>query len=97
MSNLAKFGAAVALLLTLLCAGVTSAILYDRFEQTNRNRAANAAIWHAVICDIEKQLIINRDGEFSAAKRKAALRFYDNLLVKDAHAAPCGLYPGGKQ
>ena len=75
---------------------VTGWALYGRFNETNTIRERNAEIWHAVVCDIEQSLV-DQDGKIPAKQRKAALKFYDNLLVKDAHAAPCGLYPGGKK
>lgn len=67
-------------------------LLYARFTQTNRNRVANARIWHAVICDIEEQIV--RDNHTPNLTRENKARyivFYDGLLVKDAHTAPCNI------
>lgn len=73
--------------------------LYTRFNETNAARKRNAQIWHAVICDIEKQIVASRqndDPRLTAARKRKLLRFYDGLLVKDAHAAPCGLTVTGR-
>lgn len=85
-------GVAAAVVILAL-SGTTAVLLYSRFEQTNHNRVANARIWHGVLCDIEKKLIL--PAHASTVKKKAALAFYDGLLVNDAHAAPCGFTIGG--
>ena len=70
--------------------------LTSRFQETNRARERNARIWHAVICDIEQQIVVNAnisEHPLTLKRRKFLLRFYDNLLVKDAHAQPCHINP----
>lgn len=70
--------------------------LATRFQETNANRARNARIWHAVICDIEHQIVVNsniNEHPLTLQRRKFILRFYDNLLVRDAHAQPCNINP----
>lgn len=79
--------------LLLVSSAVTAWALYDRFQQSNRNRQANALVWHVVICDIEKQVLA--DKRSSPAEKVRFIEFYDHLLVVDVHAAPCGLQ-GGK-
>lgn len=82
--------------LTAVALLVSGWALYTRFNQTNVLRARNAQIWHAVICDIEHQIVVNsniNEHSLTLKRRKFVLRFYDNLLVKDAHAQPCNLNP----
>lgn len=68
--------------------------LYSRFNETNAARARNAQIWHAVICDIEEQIVA--DNHTTRAEKARYLAFYDTLLVKDAHAKPCGIKLPGR-
>lgn len=71
--------------------------LYDRFSATKAARARNAQIWHAVICDIEHQIVAdNHNPSPSRAEKARYLAFYDTLLVKDAHAKPCGIKLPGR-
>ena len=88
-----KATAAIALGLILLSAIFIAGTLYGRFEQTNKNRKANAALWHAVICDIEMRVARPQKGDqpLSLDRRREILVYYDRLLVKDVHAAPCGI------
>ena len=64
--------------------------LYVRFEQTNAYRKADARIWHAVICQIE---VAVTKQHLPAAKERAALRFYDRLLIVDVQTDGCDLIP----
>jgi hypothetical protein len=90
-----RLGRSAALLLVAFLLGnavVSAWALYSRFEQTNRNRIGNANIWHAVICDIEKQIKNdNHAPRPTDAQKRQYLRFYDHLLVADAHAQPCNI------
>jgi hypothetical protein len=82
--------------LTAVSLLVSGWAIYARFSETNATRKRNAQIWHAVICDIERQTIKNankNEHPLTLPQRKFILRFYDNLLVKDAHAQPCNLNP----
>jgi hypothetical protein len=82
--------------LTAVSLLVSGWAIYARFSETNATRKRNAAIWHAVICDIEHQIVVNsniNEHSLTLKRRKFILRFYDNLLVKDAHAQPCKLNP----
>jgi hypothetical protein len=76
-------------LLTVISLVVSSWALVTRFNETNRLRDENAKIWHAVVCDIEVQ--VGQDKKLSHSRKVFVLRFYDRLLMDDAHAAPCGL------
>lgn len=98
MSKIAKTAALVALILILLSAAGIAGGLYTRFTQTNKNRAANARIWHAVICDIQKSVVDPQKGQrkLSPTEQARFLAFYDRLLVVDAHAAPCGIKVTGR-
>lgn len=81
---------AVASALALILAGWA---LYDRFQQTNQFRAAQAHVWHAVICSIEVAVV--KSPHLPEAKKRQSLRFYDRLLVQDVNAPPCGLAQKG--
>jgi hypothetical protein len=78
----------VCLTLATVASVVAAGGFYTRFEETNHNRAANARVWHVVICDIEQQVLRN---SASPVNKVDFLKFYDHLLVSDVHAAPCGL------
>lgn len=80
---------AFALLVFLLSSFATGYTLYTRFTETNARRADNARVWHAVICSIEKQVVIEK--RLSKPRETRALRFYDRLLREDVHTSPCGL------
>jgi hypothetical protein len=73
----------------VLLSGLTGWALYSRFEQTNRNRDTNAAIWHAVICSIEQQSL--NDPFTSNDSKRASVKFFDGLLMDDVHTTGCGL------
>lgn len=79
----------------LLCAATVASCfaaafaLYGRFAQTNELRKQNAFVWHVVICDIEQSVL--KDKKTSPEDKVSFIRFYDRLLVKDVHAAPCNL------
>lgn len=85
-------GCAFALIL-VFAAGIAGGI-YARFQQGNKNRTDNARIWHAVLCDLEVATAANT--KVPIADRRRAIVFYDRLLVKDAHAAPCGIKVTGR-
>lgn len=63
--------------------------LYSRFTETNHARADNRAVWHAVICSLERATM--KQPHVPPARVRTVLVFYDKLLVEDVHAAPCGL------
>lgn len=85
----------VAIVLTIILlsnAAVSAWALYSRFDQANQNRIGNARIWHAVICDIEKQIKNDNHAPVPTdAQKRQYLAFYDHLLVVDAHAKPCNI------
>jgi hypothetical protein len=90
--RLGKTSALVIVVFLLMNAAVSAWALYSRFEQTNRNRVGNARIWHAVICDIEHQIVHDNHAPIpSDAQKRQYLAFYDHLLVADAHAEPCNI------
>lgn len=63
----------------------------SRFSETNQIRHDNAQIWHAVVCAIEVN--VANSTKLSAEDKRHFLRFYDRLLVEDAHSYPCDLTP----
>ena len=63
--------------------------LYARFTETNAIRASNNHVWHAVVCEIEHAIIVK--DHLTVAQEKAALRFWDHLLVADVGTVGCGL------
>lgn len=75
--------------LTAVSLLVSGWALYTRFNQTNALRTRNAQIWHAVICDIEQAVVVDR--KLTLKRKLRFIKFYDKLLVRDAHAAPCNL------
>lgn len=75
--------------LTAVSLLISSWALYTRFNQTNALRTRNAQIWHAVICDIEQAVVIDR--QLTLKRKLRFIKFYDRLLVRDAYAAPCNL------
>jgi len=64
--------------------------LYARFTQSNAYRAADVRIWSAVICQIEKSVVIHHK-HLSPTRVRGILRFYDRLLIVDVQTAGCGL------
>lgn len=87
-----KFTALVfALLFLILGLSVAQAWLWrDRLTQTNRNRADNAKVWHAVVCQIEVASLARMK---DPARRKMVVTFYDGLLTQDVQTSGCGLTP----
>lgn len=66
--------------------------LYARFTESNGYRAADNRVWHAVICQIEHAVLKQH---LPPAKERAALRFYDELLIADVQTDGCGLLQKG--
>lgn len=84
-----------ALLAILFFAAAAAGGLYGRFVQTNKARVDNKAAWHAVVCDIESQVI--DAPKASASDKRDAIKFYDGILTRDIHTTGCGLQTGGKK
>ena len=82
------------IILTLLAAISFTAIvlsalaLYARFTESNAYRQADNRVWHAVICTIEQAVVKQH---LDPAKERAALRFYDRMLMVDVGTDGCGL------
>lgn len=76
--------AALAILFSMLAAGFS---LIQRFDATTQARQNNRLVWHAVICEIERA--VYRTPQMTPKKRALAIRFYNDLLVKDVSALPC--------
>jgi hypothetical protein len=62
--------------------------LYDRFSGTNRARADNKRVWHAVVCSIEQAVYKNKT--LTITKKRDAIAFYDGLLINQVHTSGCG-------
>jgi len=80
-------------LLTAISLLVSSWALFTRFSESNRVRRENAQIWHQVICDIERQVVLQH---YPVSRKRFVIRFYNRLLVKDAHALPCDVKVTGR-
>lgn len=88
MNKVTKLAAAISLSLILLASVGAAGGLYGRFSQTNEARKDNRAVWHAVICSIEQQVI--HDPTIPFQKKRDFVSFYDGLLVNQVHARACG-------
>lgn len=89
-----RAAAIFALVMILLSAFVTAGTLYGRFSQTSKIRQSNVRVWHAVVCSIEHAAIKQKN--HTVQEKRLIIRFYDNLLVNDVHAAPCGITVTGR-
>lgn len=87
-----KWVAAICCILAIALSATTGWALYSRFSGTNRARAANAHVWHVVICDIEQQTFA--DKKITSEQKSLSIQFFDGLLVNDIHTDPCGLQGG---
>lgn len=77
-------------LVCILAASVAASVgFYARFQQTNELRRANAAVWRAVLCDIEKRIIA--DGTIPHKRKVKYIKYYDHLLVDHIRTEPCGV------
>lgn len=85
--------AALAAAILLASSGTTAWLLYTRFQQTNRNRAANLETWHDAVCFLEKSSL-NRPGT-TPEQRDQTVAFFGGLL-KQIHARPCSPLPTPK-
>lgn len=90
--------AVAALVMIFLGFTFLGGIVAGRIITSTHNQRANAAIWHAVLCDIEQRVAKPQKGDqpLSLDRRREIIAYYDTLLVKDAHAAPCGIELPGR-
>jgi hypothetical protein len=92
---LRNFLAISALVAILLGFGFLGGYFSQRIVASNHNARANSAIWHAVICDIERSVIASPKNDYPRLTPERKIRFlkqYDTLLAKDAHAKACNLW-----
>ncbi len=91
----ATLGAAFFIPVSLIGAGLA---LNSRFSGTNTIRKNQAKVWHAVLCDIEQQ-VMHPDKSLdqkplTPAQKERVLKYYDHLIVL-AGAQPCDGRPHG--
>lgn len=75
--------------LTAIALVLSGWAIASRFSETNRARAANKAVWHAVLCDIERATDARKD--ISKRRKIQSIKYYDHLLVDLVHTRGCGL------